>query len=128
MDHCTDEDLMGIAEFNGETKHELIANGEYETFENDLDVGIKVSNYGKGGNDQKAKRNLLSKDGVTETQNIKGDTVGSSKSIAEIDGDEVTQIRRVFTLGKDIKPHITTDDTMGSQWKTIGLAILGSTR
>ncbi|CAI4643129.1 CIC_collapsed_G0036740.mRNA.1.CDS.1 [Saccharomyces cerevisiae] len=116
LDPCTDE-TNGNCEFNGETKSRMIANGEYETFENDLDVGIKVSNYGKGGNDQKAKRNLLSKDGVTETQNIKGDTVGSSKSIAEIDGDEVTQIRRVFTLGKDIKPHITTDDTMGSQWK-----------
>ena len=40
------------------------------------------------------------------------------KRQAATNDGQVTQVRRVFTLGKSIKPHITTDDITGSQWKS----------
>ncbi|QHS74802.1 putative mannosidase MNL2 [Saccharomyces paradoxus] len=116
LDPCADGTNENC-EFDGEAKSRMIVNGEYETFENDQVVGIKVSNYGRGGSGEKAKRNLIVRNGVTETQNTKDDTVENAKSVTAIDGGEITQIRRVFTLGKNIKPHVTTDDIVDSQWK-----------
>lgn len=117
LDPCIDE-INGDCEFNGDIKSRMIFNGEYETFENDQDIGIKVWKHGRGLNGRKVKRNLVVEDMTTETESIKDDTVRNVKSVAATNDGQVTQVRRVFTLGKSIKPHITTDDITGSQWKS----------
>ncbi|CAI4045873.1 putative mannosidase MNL2 SKDI_12G1100 [Saccharomyces kudriavzevii IFO 1802] len=112
LDPCAD----GDCEFDSGIKSQMILDGEYETIENDQSIGIEVWNHGRDGGVQKAKRNSIVEGGTTKAQSTTNDKPGNAKAVAAGNDDERTQMRRVFTLGKNIKPHITKNDISGSQW------------
>lgn len=115
LDPCSDE-KNGGCEFNSEVKSQMIIDGEYEIIENDQDTGIKVWNHGTNGDGNRVKRNIIAGDEPVENQNVKYHNLGSVKSVTATNDDEITQMRRVYTFGKDIKPHITKDDIVGYKW------------
>ncbi|EJS42785.1 YLR057W [Saccharomyces arboricola H-6] len=116
LDPCTDE-TKGNCEFNSDIKSRRIIDREYDMFANDPDTEMEGWNHVTNGEDQKAKRNVIIEDRTTKTKSIKDGTSGDTESVATSNDDEITQMHRVFTFGKDIKPYITKDDIIGSQWK-----------
>ncbi|KOG97770.1 putative mannosidase MNL2 [Saccharomyces eubayanus] len=115
LDPCSDDKNEGC-EFNSEVKSQMIIGGEYEILENDQDTGIKVWNHGTNGDNHRVKRNIIAGDELVENESIKYHTLGKTKSATAANDDEITQMRRVYTFGKDIKPHITKDDIVGYKW------------